>query len=236
MYQPDPVIEGVQKEIATYLQEGIETKSVQVLHYWASRQNSLPTLALMARRYLCIPATSASSERVFSKGRRIVSWQRSSLKPSTIEELICLKDWFQTFDGPFWLVKKPPPSVFSSFFNVLSSFPWGLNSWIQLTINIHAHILWTACHTRCLKILTLLECKRNKKHDAMNDSGAPWTFLVCVYRRDPGSGPEGRRPKKKRRSPTKKKKLLGRNAEPKNMVGLWFFPTGRPILGPACKM
>ncbi|PLW13525.1 hypothetical protein PCANC_18194 [Puccinia coronata f. sp. avenae] len=61
MYQPDPMIEGVQKEIATYLKEGIETKSVQVLHYWASRRNSLPTLALMARRYLCIPATSASS-------------------------------------------------------------------------------------------------------------------------------------------------------------------------------
>jgi hypothetical protein len=36
MYQPDPVIEGLQKEIATYLKEAIKTKSVQVLHYWAS--------------------------------------------------------------------------------------------------------------------------------------------------------------------------------------------------------
>jgi hypothetical protein len=55
----------------------------------------------MAQQYLCIPATSALSKQVFSKGCRIVSWQRSSLKTRTVEELICLKDWFETFDGPF---------------------------------------------------------------------------------------------------------------------------------------
>ncbi|PLW14034.1 hypothetical protein PCANC_17077 [Puccinia coronata f. sp. avenae] len=49
----------------------------------------------MARTFLAIPATSAASERVFSKGRRIVSWQRSSLNPKSVEELLCVKEWYQ---------------------------------------------------------------------------------------------------------------------------------------------
>ncbi|KNZ57602.1 uncharacterized protein VP01_2116g1 [Puccinia sorghi] len=67
--------------------------------FFASK--TLPNLALMAHQYLCIPATSASSERVISKGHRIVPWQQYSLKPQAVKELLCLKDWFQTFDGPF---------------------------------------------------------------------------------------------------------------------------------------
>ncbi|KAA1067121.1 hypothetical protein PGTUg99_017221 [Puccinia graminis f. sp. tritici] len=59
-------------------------------------QSTIP----MARRYLAVPATSAASERVFSQGRRIVSWQRSSLEPETIEQLLCLKEWYQLLDSP----------------------------------------------------------------------------------------------------------------------------------------
>ncbi|KAI9624760.1 hypothetical protein H4Q26_016678 [Puccinia striiformis f. sp. tritici PST-130] len=53
----------------------------------------------MVRKYLSIPATSAAAERVFSKGRRIVSWQRLALKPQTVEQLLCLKGWYQAFNG-----------------------------------------------------------------------------------------------------------------------------------------
>ncbi|KAA1073266.1 hypothetical protein PGT21_050096 [Puccinia graminis f. sp. tritici] len=101
LYQPSPEIKGIQAEIALYLKEDIATQDIEVLPFWASRRKTYPKLALMARRYLSIPATSAASERVFSTGRRIVSWQRSSLKPSSIESLLCLKNWFQAFDGPF---------------------------------------------------------------------------------------------------------------------------------------
>ncbi|KAA1068802.1 hypothetical protein PGT21_002392 [Puccinia graminis f. sp. tritici] len=75
LYQPTPEIDGIQAEIRLYLKEDVETKDIEVLPYWASRQKSSPKLALMARRYLSIPATSAASERVFSTGRRVVSWQ-----------------------------------------------------------------------------------------------------------------------------------------------------------------
>ncbi|KAA1113155.1 hypothetical protein PGT21_022960 [Puccinia graminis f. sp. tritici] len=75
LYQPAPEIDGIQAEICLYLKEDVETKDIEVLPYWASRQKSSPKLALMARRYLSIPATSAASERVFPTGHRVVSWQ-----------------------------------------------------------------------------------------------------------------------------------------------------------------
>jgi hypothetical protein len=100
LFQPAPEIQGIESEIVHYLKQDVETRDADVLSFWASHQKSFPKLALMARRYLSIPATSAASERVFSTGRRVVSWQRSSLKPSTVENLLCLKDWFQAFEGP----------------------------------------------------------------------------------------------------------------------------------------
>ena len=101
LYQPAPEIDGIQAEIKRYLNEDIKSEGIKILQYWASRKRSFPQLAQMARCYLSIPATSASSERVFSKGRRVLSWQRSSLKPKSVEELLCLKDWFQSFDSIF---------------------------------------------------------------------------------------------------------------------------------------
>ncbi|KNZ58517.1 uncharacterized protein VP01_1916g4 [Puccinia sorghi] len=75
---------GIQSEIKQYLKEDIKSAEIKLMPYWATQQKTLPNLALIAHRYLCIPATSASSERVFSKGHHIISWQKSSLKPQTI--------------------------------------------------------------------------------------------------------------------------------------------------------
>ena len=41
--------------------------------------------------YLTVPATSVSSERVFSTAGDIVTAQRANLKPKQIDELIFLK-------------------------------------------------------------------------------------------------------------------------------------------------
>jgi hypothetical protein len=98
--QPAPTLRGVQAKISEYLSEQIEPDGAQALTYWATRQYKFPILAQMARRYLAIPATSAASERVFSKGRRVLSWQRASLKPKSIKQLICIKEWYACFNGP----------------------------------------------------------------------------------------------------------------------------------------
>jgi hypothetical protein len=37
----------------------------------------------------------AALERFFSKGHQILSWKGFSLKPKTVEKLLCLKVWYQ---------------------------------------------------------------------------------------------------------------------------------------------
>jgi hypothetical protein len=49
----------------------------------------------MARDLLSIPATSAASERAFTVGKDIFGISRMSLKPETVEALICLRSWYK---------------------------------------------------------------------------------------------------------------------------------------------
>ncbi|PLW09422.1 hypothetical protein PCANC_17622 [Puccinia coronata f. sp. avenae] len=93
-------LNSVEAKISQYRKEEPEQEGTSILQYWFTRRKKFPTLAKMARIFLAIPATSAASERVFSKGRRIVSWQRSSLKPQSLEELLCVKEWYQLPNGP----------------------------------------------------------------------------------------------------------------------------------------
>jgi hypothetical protein len=50
-------------------------------------------LSLIARKYLQIPATSASSERFFSQGALIISKLRNKINKTTFEAIIALKSW-----------------------------------------------------------------------------------------------------------------------------------------------
>lgn len=61
------------------------------LDWWKSHETELPILTKLARSYLCIPATSVASERVFSTAGDIVSSQRSSLRSDFVDQLIFLK-------------------------------------------------------------------------------------------------------------------------------------------------
>ena len=49
-----------------------------------------PMIANVAKRYLCIPGSSVSAERVFSTARDIVTAQRSTLKSEHIDQLVFL--------------------------------------------------------------------------------------------------------------------------------------------------
>ena len=46
----------------------------------------------MTVRLLCVPATSAPSERIFSMAKHIISDKRNRLDPSTAGDLIFLHD------------------------------------------------------------------------------------------------------------------------------------------------
>lgn len=43
------------------------------LMWWRQEKSKLPMLSLVARKYLCVCATSVSSERIFSTGGNIIT-------------------------------------------------------------------------------------------------------------------------------------------------------------------
>jgi hypothetical protein len=48
----------------------------------------------MAKDYFAIPATSASSERCFSKARQLLPYTRGRLGPEKIQERMLLDSWY----------------------------------------------------------------------------------------------------------------------------------------------
>jgi len=60
--------------------------------WWAEHAKRFPGVAAAARTYLCIPATSAASERQNSKAGDVVSKKRNSLKPSTADRVVFLME------------------------------------------------------------------------------------------------------------------------------------------------
>jgi hypothetical protein len=61
------------------------------LEWWKKHEQILPTLSELARRLLCIPATSAPSERVFSAAGLTISNDRASLLPDHAADMIFLR-------------------------------------------------------------------------------------------------------------------------------------------------
>ena len=68
------------------------------LIWWKTKQLKFPTVAKLAKKYLGIPATSASSERIFSKARRIITGDRNRLAPEIAGTLFYINDnleWYE---------------------------------------------------------------------------------------------------------------------------------------------
>ena len=55
----------------------------------------------MARKYLTIPATSTSSERLFSDAGNIMTSKRTSLNPMLFERILFLKRNLEFLGGMF---------------------------------------------------------------------------------------------------------------------------------------
>lgn len=66
------------------------TKGANSLDWWKEREYEYPLLSNLAKRYLCIPGTSVSSERVFSTAGDIITAQRSTLTPEHLDQILFL--------------------------------------------------------------------------------------------------------------------------------------------------
>ena len=63
-----------------------------LLGWWKDNENHYPYVAKTAKHYLCIPATSVTSERAFSTANNIVTKTRNCLDPKNVEILTFLKN------------------------------------------------------------------------------------------------------------------------------------------------
>ncbi|XP_072394799.1 E3 SUMO-protein ligase ZBED1-like [Diabrotica undecimpunctata] len=63
------------------------------LHFWKQREHIFPSLCRMAYKYLCIPATSVPSERLFSKAGLLTNQRRNRLMPKKVDELLFLNSF-----------------------------------------------------------------------------------------------------------------------------------------------
>jgi hypothetical protein len=87
-------------EVATYMAGAVEPMTTDVLHWWAKvGRVKFPNLAKLARQYLGCPASSASSERVFSLAGRVFGDHNQNLTPQNLEERMCIKCKRSKLDG-----------------------------------------------------------------------------------------------------------------------------------------
>lgn len=82
------------QELYSYVNQQFTDKELEIspLSFWKSNWDRFPTLSIIARKVLGLPASSGSVERLFSVAGGIKRVRRSSIKVDTMERLLCLRD------------------------------------------------------------------------------------------------------------------------------------------------
>ena len=81
--------ENVIKEVDKYLGDAPAEKTVDILDFWRVNAGKYP---MLVGQILAIPASSASSERVFSSPGNICTVKRTNLSVSKMEQLVFMKE------------------------------------------------------------------------------------------------------------------------------------------------
>ncbi|KAG6410709.1 hypothetical protein SASPL_128775 [Salvia splendens] len=87
----------VKSEIDQYLEESVlpRVQDFDVLGWWRVNRERYPTLSKLASDVLSIPVSTVPPESVFESGERKMESYLSSLRPKTVQALVCAKDWLQ---------------------------------------------------------------------------------------------------------------------------------------------
>lgn len=95
-----PVNDEVTKYINSNFQDGLlgeidkdAVGGIDLITFWKSRVDEFPGLSTLARCILCIPASSASSERAFSISGRVFEERRTRLASDTLDSILALNSF-----------------------------------------------------------------------------------------------------------------------------------------------
>ncbi|XP_017559636.2 E3 SUMO-protein ligase ZBED1-like [Pygocentrus nattereri] len=77
-------------ELTKFIQEEVVDATSDPLMWWRDNHRRFPLIGKLAQKYMCICATSTSSERTFSTAGNIVTPERSCLKPHKVNMLVFL--------------------------------------------------------------------------------------------------------------------------------------------------
>ncbi|KAF5957137.1 hypothetical protein HYC85_004362 [Camellia sinensis] len=87
----------MKSELDQYLEESLlpRVQEFDVLGWWKLNRLKYPTLSKMASDILSIPVSTVSPDSVFDTVKKKMDSYQTSLRPMTLEALICAKDWLQ---------------------------------------------------------------------------------------------------------------------------------------------
>jgi len=89
----DGPVTPLKVELETFFKlPNLPTSNVDILAWWKTQEPVLPLLGEIARKYLCVTASSASAERLFSASGNVVTKLRSSLAPENLELIVYLHE------------------------------------------------------------------------------------------------------------------------------------------------
>lgn len=89
--EPKTPYARAEEEMDRYCKAPSLPLSEDPLDWWRVHEVTFPLLSRLSKRYLCIPATSVSAERVFSTAGDVVTAKRSTLKPEHVDQLVFLQ-------------------------------------------------------------------------------------------------------------------------------------------------
>ncbi|XDV17019.1 hypothetical protein PO909_016474 [Leuciscus waleckii] len=107
--------EAIASEMNSYLLTPSIDSEEDPLQWWKLHQINFPRLSKLAKKYLCFPATSSPSERVFSTGGNVVTCQRSCLKPEMVDMMVSFGNMFQIHTEYFKIGEKNQEIVIGFF-------------------------------------------------------------------------------------------------------------------------
>ncbi|ESQ37609.1 hypothetical protein EUTSA_v10002435mg [Eutrema salsugineum] len=93
--------QNLKSELDQYLDETLlpRVQEFDVLDWWKQNKLKYPTLSKMARDILSIPVSAAAFDNVFDMEPREMDEYKTSLRPETVEALICAREWLLESDA-----------------------------------------------------------------------------------------------------------------------------------------